>query len=190
MWNEQKRFLELQLAAGERLLWTGQPRQGVLLRAADAYLIPFSLLWGGFAIFWEVGALSTDAPFFFKLWGVPFVLAGLYIMVGRFFADARQRDKTYYGVTNERVIIVSGILSRKVKSLNLRTLTDVSLDEKSDGSGTITFGAANPMSWWSGGVSFPGWGQSSTPGFELIREAKKVYEIIRNAQRQSAQGEA
>jgi hypothetical protein len=60
------------------------------------------------------------------------------------------------------------------------------MDEKSDGSGTITFGATNPMSRWSGGMSFPGWGQQFTPNFELITEAKKVYEIIRNAQRQSA----
>lgn len=186
MWNEQKRFLELQLAPDERLLWSGQPRQGLLLRTADAFLIPFSLLWGGFAIFWEASVIATDAPFFFKLWGIPFVLVGLYIIAGRFFVDAKQRSKTYYGVTNERVIIVSGLLSRKIKSLNLRTLTDVSLDEKSDGSGTITFGATNPMSRWSGGMSWPGWGQQFTPSFELIREAKKVYDIIRSAQRNAS----
>lgn len=130
--------------------------------------------------------IATDAPFFFKLWGIPFVLVGLYIIAGRFFVDAKQRSKTYYGVTNERVIIVSGLLSRKIKSLNLRTLTDVSLDEKSDGSGTITFGATNPMSRWSGGMSWPGWGQQFTPSFELIREAKKVYDIIRSAQRNAS----
>ena len=186
MWNEQKRLVESQLSPNERLLWSGQPRQGLFLRAADAYLIPFSVLWGGFAIFWESSVILGGAPFFFMLWGVPFVLVGLYMIIGRFFVDAKQRSKSYYGVTNERVIIVSGLFSRKVKSLNLRTLTDVSLDEKSDGSGTITFGATNPMSWWSGGMSFPGWGQQSTPSFELILEAKQVYEIIRDAQRQSA----
>jgi hypothetical protein len=186
MWNEQKRVIESQLSPNERLLWSGQPRQGFLLRAADAYLIPFSLLWGGFAIFWESSVILGGAPFFFMIWGIPFVLVGLHMIIGRFFVDAKQRRKTYYGVTNERVIIVSGLFSRKVKSLNLRTLTDVSLDEKSDRSGTITFGAASPLSWWSGGTSFPGWGPQATPSFELIPEAKKVYEIIRNAQRQAA----
>lgn len=186
MWNEQTRPIDSQLSSGERLLWSGQPRQGLFLRASDAYQIPFSLLWGGFAIFWESSVILSGAPFFFMLWGVPFVLVGLYMIIGRFFVDARQRDKTYYGVTNERIIIVSGLFNRKVKSLNLRTLTDVSLDEKSDRSGTITFGAANPMSWWAGGMSFSGWGQKLTPSFELIPEAKRVYEIIRNAQRQSA----
>jgi hypothetical protein len=190
MWNEQKRFLESQLVPGEWLLWSGQPSQGFLLRAADAYLIPFSLLWAGFAVFWEVRVFSTDLSFIFMLWGVPFILVGLYITVGRFFIDARQRSKTYYGVTNERLIIVSGLLSRKVESLNLRALKDISLNEKSNGGGTITFGAINPMSRWTGGRSFPGWGKRFTPSFELEWEAKRVYEIIRNAQRQSASGEA
>jgi hypothetical protein len=185
MWNEQKRIIERELAPNERLLWAGQPLQGLLLRTADVYLIPFSLLWGGFAIFWVTSVISSGAPFFFMTWGIPFVLAGLYMIVGRFFVDARQRSKAYYGVTTERIIIVSGLFSRKVKSLNLRTLTDVSVDENSDGSGTITFGATNPTSWWHSDLSFQGWGQQSTPSFESISEAKKVYDIIRNAQRQS-----
>lgn len=155
------------------------------MRASDAYMIPFSLLWGGFAIVWESTVVFGDAPFFAMLWGTPFVLLGLYMMIGRFFVDARQRSKTYYGVTDERIIIVSGLLSRNVKSLNLRTLTDVSLDEKSNGSGIISFGAMNPMSRWYGGVSLPGWGNLATPAFDLPAEAKTVYEIIRNAQCQS-----
>jgi len=186
MWNEQKRILQSQLAPNERLLWSGQPRQGVFLRGADAALIPFSLMWGGFAIFWEASVIATDAPFFFKLWGIPFVLVGLYMIFGRFFVDAKQRGKTFYGVTNERIIIVSGLLSQKIKSLNLRTLTDVSLDEKPNGKGTITFGATTPMTWGLGGMASPGWGRQQITSFELAEGAKSVYETIRTAQRQAS----
>ncbi len=55
-------------------------------------MIPFSIMWAGFALFWEFMVLMTDAPFFFKLWGIPFVLVGLYMLIGRFVVDAMQKE--------------------------------------------------------------------------------------------------
>jgi hypothetical protein len=50
------------------------------------------------------------------------------MIVGRFFYEAMLRSRTYYGLTNERVIIISGLFSRTVKSLLVQTLADVSSD--------------------------------------------------------------
>ena len=144
--NPLNEEIRSQLSPGEKVLWSGQPRQGVMVRGADAFMIPFSLIWGGFAIFWEATVLNSGAPVFFVLWGVPFVLVGLYLIVGRFFFEARQRAHTFYAVTNERIVIVSGVLSRKVKSLNLRTLSDLSLVEGKGDQGTISFGGGSPFS--------------------------------------------
>jgi hypothetical protein len=53
MFKDPASEIQPELSPGERLLWSGQPRGGIHLRAADAYVIPFSILWCGFAIFWE-----------------------------------------------------------------------------------------------------------------------------------------
>ena len=39
-----------QLDAGESLLWHARPRRGLVLRAWDAWRIPFSLLWCGITV--------------------------------------------------------------------------------------------------------------------------------------------
>lgn len=92
------RFLD----PGEKLLWSGQPKQGLRFQAADVFMIPFSLMWGGFAFFWEASVLGfgrTTAhpkpmPIFMAIWGIPFVLIGLHMIVGRFFYDAALRKRT------------------------------------------------------------------------------------------------
>lgn len=160
--------LASEMNAGETLLWAGHPKRGFLLRPVDLFLIPFSLFWCGFAVFWMIGASgmlwagsqrATPGPinFIFALFGLPFVLVGLYMVFGRFLVDRAQRDRTVYAVSNERILIRSGLFSRTVKSLNLRTLSDITLSERSDGSGTVTFGASLPMfaamqgmNWWPG----------------------------------------
>jgi hypothetical protein len=106
-----------------------------------------------------------------------------------------------YGLTDRRAIIVTGLFGgdltpsigaltalaaglgrRKVKSLDLRTMTDVSMTERSDGSGTITFGAQNQTSYLAGS-GWPGAGNSAaTPTFDLVENVKSVYELIRGAQ--------
>ena len=173
-----------ELGAGERILWCSQPKQGLTLRPSDTFLIPFSLLWGGFAIFWESSVIVGGAPFFFMLWGIPFVLIGLYIIVGRFFVDAKQREKTYYALTNERAIILSGLFGRNIRALSLKTLSDININVKGDGSGTITFGPSHPMASWYSGLAWPGMGKYTAPGFEMIENARQVYELLRKAQRE------
>ena len=180
--------VQFTLDRGERQLWAGRPRQGFVLRAADAFMIPFSIMWGGFAMFWEASVIRSGGPLFFTLWGIPFVLMGLYITIGRFFVDARRRARTTYAVTSDRILISTGFLSMTTRTLDVRALSDVTLDERRDGSGTITFGRTYPRASTFAEGSWPG--VPMPPRFEMIEGAKQVYDIIREAQRESRRGGA
>jgi hypothetical protein len=165
------------LSRDEKLLWSGVPRQGLVLSPSDAFLIPFSLLWAGFAVFWEVNVLASGAPGFFALWGIPFVAMGLHITIGRFFIDRRRRARTSYALTSERIVIRS---ANSTQSLALAPLSGISVNERSDASGTLTFGASPfPMSLFAGS----GWpGAKGPPMLEQIPDARRVFDQIRAAQ--------
>jgi hypothetical protein len=175
--------LQSELSRGERLLWYGRPRGGIRFRPADAFMAPFSLLWGGFAIAWETLVVGSGAPFPFSLWGMPFVLIGLYMIGGRFVVDKLRRERTVYGLTDERIIIRAGLFNRVLKSLSLETMSDLTLDEKPDRSGTITFGPQLPFSRWYGSREWGG--PPLMPAFELIDNARDVFDRIRAAQHEA-----
>ena len=178
-----EQVLTPELGRSERLLWSGMPQQGLRLRPADFFMVPFSLLWGGFAVFWEYSAVSNGAPWFFTLWGVPFVLIGIYIIIGRFFVDSYQRSRTFYGVTDQRVIIRGGgLMGRELKSLSIQNLNELSLSERSDHSGSITFGPSNQYAMRFGS----GMGRKLPPSLDQISNVRAVYELIRETQRSAA----
>lgn len=170
------------LNSDERLLWSGQPRQGLRLRPADLFAIPFSLLWAGFACFWLYGVFAEKAPLLFKFVGTLFALCGLYLVVGRFFVDSQTRARTFYAVTSDRIIITSGLFSKRTQSLSLQDLFGVNLSERGDGSGTIAFGPQNPLAQRMP-PGFPGYGRYASPAFEMIEHARDTYDIIRQAEK-------
>jgi hypothetical protein len=180
------------LQCNERLLWGGRPAQGIKLRKHDVFLIPFSLVWCGFAIFWTVAATvgvfagikSGSVPagtIIFPLFGLPFVLVGMHLVFGRFLADAKERGKTFYGVTDKRIVIVNGLFSQKIKSLDLKTLTAISMIQRADGSGTIAFGS--PSNFFVSSSWAEEMYNSFSPSFQMIENVSDIYRIINEAQK-------
>src|SRR4051794_39501741 len=119
MRNQGETAVSSVLEAGERLLWSGRPRTGFRLASADVFIIPISALWCAFAVFWTERALKMAAPVF-ACFGLVFVAGGLYFVFGRFVTDAVRRRNTFYGLTEQRAIIVSGVFARQVKTLDCR----------------------------------------------------------------------
>ena len=171
------------LFAGERILWSGQPKQGVALSARDSFLVPFSLMWGGFAIFWNVGVWTfpetgQNIDWFMRLWGLPFLIIGLYFIAGRFFHDAYIRKNMFYAVTDQRVLALRG---SRITSLDVHRLPRLELSEHRDGTGTLTFEAAN-LGPWGGANGFSWWvpALNSSTQFFRIDNPRRVYELIRD----------
>lgn len=180
------------LSASERTIWTGRPKQGVVLTGKDALLIPLSLMWGGFAIFWNYGVWAdfpetgTAGDWFFKLWGLPFLAIGLYLIVGRFFYDAWVRGHSYYAVTNQRVLILRTSPTSKLISRDIPSLPMIELTEHWNGTGTIVFDSEDVgYSWTNRNRGFGMWTPSASANaqFFQIEEPRRVYELIRNQAR-------
>jgi hypothetical protein len=175
---EEQPDLKEHLLSGEKLLWSGRPSGGLKLRKSDAVTIPFSLIWAAFAIFWETTAILSKAPFFFWLWGIPFVLVGLYIVFGRFLFDAWLRARTVYGVTNQRVLSYCG-RSGALTSLPLLTLSKITVTEHQDGTGTISFGEEDPAASSRSRTGYP---PREGSALEFIPDVRYVSSIIHAAQ--------
>ncbi|MEO7663712.1 MAG: PH domain-containing protein, partial [Candidatus Limnocylindrales bacterium] len=168
------------LRGDERLIWEGRPDARAYVLRGAWYLVPFSLMWGGFAIFWEYTALRSGAPPFFVLWGIPFVAIGLYMIVGRPLGARHEAQRTVYALTDRRVLIIGGAFGRSIVELDLRDLPPSQLDERSDGIGTITFGGIAgafraPPGWPTMGMS------GRTPAFVSIPDARRVYALLQDA---------
>lgn len=125
------------------------------------------------------GTSSGDSPgWIFKLWGLPFLFVGLYLIVGRFFHDAWLRKTLFYAVTNKRILVLR---SSKITSLDIHRLPRLEFSERKDGTGTLAFEAINTMAF--GGMNGFSWwvpSLSSSTQFFRIQHARKVYELIRD----------
>jgi hypothetical protein len=172
-----------ELAEGENILWLGQPDTSKLFATQDVFYIPFTLLWGGFALFWNVSVWASNSPFFFRLWGLPFLLVGFYIIIGRFFYKWWRKRNTYYAVTNRRLLIQTTGIRYNLQSFSLNGLPQLTKSVSRDGTGTIIFGNAPVRSGGRGfqmnvsnsGMEFFGY---SLSGFYDIPDANDVYALI------------
>jgi len=182
-----------ELLKDEQIQWTGQPETSVLFSRADIFLVPFSFMWGGFTIFWEAGVLFTrsesgqGAPFFFALFGIPFVLMGLYMIFGRFIWKNYRKKRTYYAVTNKRIIVLTETLNRSVQAEFIDKISSLNKSVRRDGIGSVRFGSSNMTAAMYGNTGMDFFGSfygPDVPVFYDIKDANQVYETVNNIRRQ------
>lgn len=175
-----------ELLKDERVLWEGKPNINVMFTGMDYFLVPFSLIWCTFAIFWEMGTLellpfsnNNEIPTFLPLFGIPFVLIGLYFVFGRFLYKRFKKKNTFYAITNKRVLIVTNLKNKSMQSKYINTINSINYSQKNNGMGTIRFGEFNLFAdmYENTGLVFFSLGKPTLAFFD-IDDVQKIYRLI------------
>jgi hypothetical protein len=122
------------LESGERLLWSGRPREGIYWRWSTTLVVLLSLFWLLILAAVALEAESTGVVIFALL----FALRPLFAL-SRPFMEATQRRDLVYGLTDQRVIVASTKDGKARQRLALSDLFRVDVDERTDGTGEVTF---------------------------------------------------
>lgn len=178
------KIVQNELLLNENIIWQGTPSLSKTFTKSDIFLVPFSIFWGGFAIFWFIAA--TTAGGMFGLFGIPFVIVGLYFIFGRFIVKKAVKRKTIYAITDIRVLIIrinSSGIKKSVSSAAIRTISSESNSCDKNGIGTIIFGS--PPYWHTiylntGMDFFSGNLQNGIIAFFDIEDCEKVIKIYRD----------
>jgi hypothetical protein len=146
---ELRQLVELALLRHERIRWIGRPYQGFRLRQGDLVGVPVSIMWLGFALFWEMSVITSGAPAFAWVFGGGFVAVGAYMLGGRFLHARYINRRTVYAVTNQRVLsIVRGRNGNALLAFRTDQIHGVYTRSSSRGRGVVSFGA--PLSFADG----------------------------------------
>ena len=123
--GQHQSLFQPDLLQSETIEWSGQPETSVNFNRTDIFLIPFSLLWGGFALFalvalifsWFAGTREAESIIGYLVgifMIVFFAIIGVYLIVGRFAYKKWQKRRTHYALTNKRALVLSLSFGRKL----------------------------------------------------------------------------
>lgn len=186
----QESFLAIQpeLTSGESILWAGQPNSRIIFHKEDLFTIPFSLMWGGFAIFWEAGVAglwgstthSGNRWIFGMIWGIPFVIIGQYLIWGRFFYTAWKKKRTHYAVTSRRVMVVQNGWRTQMASAYIDSLPTLIKEGGSAGPGTLQFSMTNAPTYGyhRSAATWDSMAIGAVPKFVDIDDPDTVYRLV------------
>jgi len=164
--------LQPKLLPEENVMWSGRPRQGLIFYLADAYIIPFSLIWTVGAWNGISNGLKSHAALLPTLMAFLFLAVGFWLLIGRFVYDIWRRSRLAYAVTNRRVLVLRG--ERLYTSLDIANLPAPRLDTYRNGTGSIFFGVS--LTGWGREPAF--WPASEVPAFISITGASEVFALI------------
>jgi hypothetical protein len=173
--TDAEKIIREKLEPGEVLLWCGRPRTRFRWQLANLQpLLLFALLCYAAGEGIVQAADSSRASFF----GISALLVWYWVALHGPLIQPLLLTRTYYGISSDRVLVVSGFFVRVAHSLHFDFLMDVTIWEERDGSGVIACGEMRsgpdpPRRWGWGGA-----GEGRALVLVLRSEARRVYELI------------
>lgn len=169
--------LRASVPPGEVVRWEGKPDRRSFVLRGSWLLIPLSIVVLGPALLVAAMVSLDEAPLFVVLLLIPNVAFGLVLSVGRFWAASRVAARTFYLVTDRRVMIQTGAFRTRYTEIPLTDLPDPQLTEQPSGIGTIAFGKQARSEAWSEWFS----ARPGTPAFVCIPGVREVLHLIEEA---------
>ena len=164
-------FFQNEMLKDEKILWSGQPKQGFFLTGRDIFASLFGLIFLGLGSLMEYSAIQSF-DIFLMIFSLPFILFGLYMILGSIIYKNYQTKRTYYAVTNQRIIILTNSFNKKVESKVISQIPVLNKTVKTDGSGTIQFDNTGYMG--NGRYSY----RIEALNFDNIKDVDTVYRMI------------
>lgn len=159
----------------EKILWFGKPNVSRLFSKKDAYSIFIGIVFiaaglilivDGIMIMRGLKAemsIRRDQGIIFILLGASVDIIGIYQIIGKAIKRKKKKEKTFYAITNKRLLILEVGTDKKVISKHISQINKVDVITSNKGIGTIEFGGNYPDS-----------------EFSDIKDVQNVYELINN----------
>jgi hypothetical protein len=122
------------------------------------------------------------------LWGIPFLLIGNYMVWGRFLADAWLKRRTYYAVTNRRVLVLQEDWKRKTSTTFLEAIPKIERQGRT--TGILWFGPKCPVVAAKGKKTrdVSRFSHGDVPVFADIEDVDSVHRLIMGLREKEVRG--
>ncbi|NLL91432.1 MAG: hypothetical protein GX222_03320 [Ruminococcaceae bacterium] len=174
---------------GENILWSGKPLLKGAFRKFDLRRIPMFVLWLAASVL--MLTLPVIDPLQDIAMKVLVILCFIYYSFGRIIMKNYRKKKSFYAITDRRVLwIIEKRDSNKnfVSQIPLTDVKEPQLTLFNDGSGTIVFGKM-PKSYYtgmnSGLESYRSGNSRVMPAFFDIENPNEVFSIFEKAQKEA-----
>jgi len=179
--TQLRQKINKELEPHESIRWVGQPRpntSSLIISCLVVFL--FAIPWTAFAVFWTYGVLGYKIPdlragfqpeYLFALFGVPFILVGLGLLLSPFWIWRTALKKVYL-ITNKRAIAFEGANTTTIRSFEPQQLAKIYRRENNDGTGDVVIVV---RSW----KDSDGDSQKEEVGFLAISNPKQVETLLK-----------